>query len=73
MKGPAIAGGALCVSGQETYFAPNQSEMRKVINATTRGEEFIDKSCEIALEALVEIQDLIPKNGTEPSNGMSCS
>ena len=50
-----------------------QSEMRKVINATTRGEEFIDKSCEIALEALVEIQNLIPKNGTEPSNGMSFS
>jgi len=50
-----------------------QSEMRRVINATQRGEEFIDKSCEIALEALAEIQNLIPKNETEPSNGTSFS
>jgi hypothetical protein len=50
-----------------------QSEMRKVINSTARGEEFIDKSCEIALEALTKIQNLIPKNETEPSNGMSSS
>jgi hypothetical protein len=50
-----------------------QSEMRKLINSTPRGEEFIDKSCEIALEALAEIRNLIPKNETEPSNGMQCS
>jgi hypothetical protein len=50
-----------------------QSEMRKVINATPRGEEFIDKSCEIALGALAEIRDLIPKNETGPSNGISFS
>jgi hypothetical protein len=50
-----------------------QSEMRKVIKSTARGEEFIDKSCEIALEALTKIQNLIPKNETEPSNGMSFS
>jgi hypothetical protein len=50
-----------------------QSEMRQVINSTPRGEEFIDKSCEIALEALREIQNLIPKNETKPSNGMSFS
>jgi hypothetical protein len=48
-----------------------QSEMRKLINSTPRGEEFIDKSCEIALEALAEIRTLIPKNETEPGNGMS--
>jgi hypothetical protein len=50
-----------------------QSEMRKLINSTPRGEEFIDKSCETALEALAEIRNLIPKNETEPSNGMQCS
>jgi hypothetical protein len=50
-----------------------QSEMRQVINSTPRGEEFIDKSCEIALEALGEIQNLIPKNETKPSSGMSIS
>lgn len=50
-----------------------QPEMRKLINATPRGEEFIDKSCEIALEALVEIRNLIPKNKTEPSTGMQYS
>jgi Nucleotidyl transferase AbiEii toxin, Type IV TA system len=38
-----------------------QSEMRQVIHATARGEEFIDTSCEIALEALAEIQRLILK------------
>jgi hypothetical protein len=42
-----------------------QSDMRSLINATPRGEEFIDRACEIALEALVEIRDLIPKNGVE--------
>lgn len=35
--------------------------MRSLINATPSGEEFIDKACEIALEALVEIRDLIPR------------
>jgi hypothetical protein len=43
-----------------------QSEMRQVINSTSRGEEFIDRSCEIALEALGEIQNLIPQSGTKP-------
>lgn len=50
-----------------------QSEMRKLINSTPRGEEFIDKSCEIALEALAEILTLIPKNEPGPSNEMRCS
>jgi hypothetical protein len=44
-----------------------QAEMRQVINPTPRGEEFIDKSCEIALEALAEIQNLIIKKEAEPS------
>ncbi|MGY3582224.1 hypothetical protein ACVIGB_000851 [Bradyrhizobium sp. USDA 4341] len=48
-----------------------QSEMRQVINSTPRGDEFIDRSCEIALEALGEIRNLIPKNETDPSHGMS--
>jgi hypothetical protein len=43
-----------------------QSDMRNLINATPRGEEFIDRSCEIALEALEEIRNLIPKDETEP-------
>jgi hypothetical protein len=47
-----------------------QSEMRKTINPTSRGEEFIDNSCEIALEALAEIRKLIPVNGDEPTSGM---
>jgi len=38
-----------------------QLEMRKLINSTPQGEEFIDRSCEIALEALTEIRNLIPK------------
>jgi hypothetical protein len=50
-----------------------QEEMRAVINATKRGEEFIDRSCEIALEALAEIRKLIPGNETERSKGMSPS
>lgn len=36
-----------------------QSDMRSLINATPRGEEFIDRACEIALEALAEIRELI--------------
>jgi hypothetical protein len=47
-----------------------QLEMRKLINSTSRGEEFIDKSCEVALEALAEIRNPIPKNEAEPNNGM---
>lgn len=39
-----------------------QSEMRQLINATPKGDEFIDRSCEIALEALAELQTLIPDN-----------
>lgn len=36
-----------------------QAEMRRVINATPRGEAFIDRACDIALEALVEIRDMV--------------
>jgi len=46
-----------------------QSEMRDLINATPRGEEFIDRSCKIALEALAEIRGLIP--GSEAESGSS--
>jgi len=53
--------------------AQYQMEMRAVINATQRGEEFIDRSCEIALEALAEIRNLIPENETEQSKGVSPS
>lgn len=42
-----------------------QPEMRSLINATPRGEEFIDRACEMALEALVEIRDMIPKREPE--------
>ena len=38
-----------------------QADMRSLINFTPRGEEFIDRSCEIALEALMEIRNLIPE------------
>ncbi|MGT2436276.1 nucleotidyl transferase AbiEii/AbiGii toxin family protein [Bradyrhizobium betae] len=38
-----------------------QAEMRSVINATPRGEEFIDRTCEIALEALADIRELRAK------------
>jgi hypothetical protein len=42
-----------------------QSDMRRVINATPRGEEFIDRSCEMALEALEEIRDTLPEQEAE--------
>lgn len=42
-----------------------QAEMRSLINATPRGEEFIDRSCEIALKALEEIRGLIPEREPE--------
>ncbi|MDE5444097.1 hypothetical protein GWG65_22120 [Bradyrhizobium sp. CSA207] len=45
-----------------------QSDMRSLINATPLGEEFIDRSCEMALEALAEIRNLIPENETEPTS-----
>lgn len=38
-----------------------QSDMRNLINSTPLGEEFIDRSCEIALGALEEIRNLIPE------------
>lgn len=50
-----------------------QSEMRSLINATPRGEEFIDSACEIALEALAEIRGLISERETEPGGGMPLS
>jgi hypothetical protein len=34
-----------------------QQEMRSLINATPRGEEFIDRACDIALDALAEIRE----------------
>lgn len=40
-----------------------QPDMRNLINATPRGEEFIDRACEMALEALEEIRGLIPEGG----------
>ena len=45
-----------------------QAEMRDVINPTARGEEFIDRSCEIALEALAELITLVPKGENEAGN-----
>jgi hypothetical protein len=45
-----------------------QAEMRDVINPTARGEEFIDRSCEIALEALAELITLVPKEENEAGN-----
>lgn len=42
-----------------------QSDMRNLINSTQRGEEFIDRSCEVALEALEEIRSLIPDREPE--------
>lgn len=49
-----------------------QSDMRRLINSTPRGEQFIDKSCEIALEALAEIRNLIPKK-IRPNQATGCS
>lgn len=42
-----------------------QSDMRSLINATPRGEEFIDRACEMALEALEDIRDMIPEREPE--------
>lgn len=47
-----------------------QADMRNLINATPRGEEFIDRACDVALEALAEIRKRIPQNGPEPGSGM---
>ncbi|MGC2777851.1 MAG: nucleotidyl transferase AbiEii/AbiGii toxin family protein [Bradyrhizobium sp.] len=45
-----------------------QSEMRDVINLTPRGDQFVDKSCEMALQALAEIQSLVQRRDAEPSS-----
>lgn len=37
-----------------------QAEMRSLINATSRGEEFIDRACDLALEALTEVRNMLP-------------
>ncbi len=50
-----------------------QSGMRDAVNPTARGEEFIDEACEIALEALAEIRNLIPRDEPRAGNGMSPS
>jgi hypothetical protein len=39
-----------------------QSQMRRDVNPTERGETFIDQACEIALEALREMQR-VPRSG----------
>ncbi|MGJ4896713.1 nucleotidyl transferase AbiEii/AbiGii toxin family protein [Bradyrhizobium oligotrophicum] len=44
-----------------------QAEMRDLINLTARGEQFVDTSCEMALEALVEIQRLVHERDAQPS------
>lgn len=44
-----------------------QADMRSLINATPRGEEFIDRACEMALEALVEIRGMIPETEAGPA------
>lgn len=41
-----------------------QADMRSLINATPRGEAFIDSACEMALEALAEIRNAIPESET---------
>lgn len=46
-----------------------QSEIRNVINPTSRGENFIDRACDIALEALREIQRYLPASGNAHGNG----
>lgn len=44
-----------------------QADMRSLINATPRGEEFIDRACEMAVEALVEIRGMIPETEAWPA------
>jgi hypothetical protein len=60
---PAITDHVVLSALNRLNLAKNhyQLEMRKLINSTPQGEEFIDRSCEIALEALTEIRNLIPK------------
>lgn len=45
-----------------------QAEMSNVINPTSRGEVFIDQTCEIALEALREIRKLVPMSDNTRGN-----
>ena len=47
--------------------AQYQTDMRNLINATSKGEEFIDRACDVALEALAEIRKRIPQD--EPDAG----
>ncbi|WP_025035985.1 nucleotidyl transferase AbiEii/AbiGii toxin family protein [Bradyrhizobium sp. DOA9] len=60
---PAITEHVVSSAQNRLNLAKNQyqAEMRSLINATPRGEDFIDRACEIALEALAEIRDLIPE------------
>lgn len=58
---PAITGAVVSAALNRLNSAKNvyQSEMRSVINPTSCGEEFIDRSCEIALEALADIRRMM--------------
>jgi len=63
-KSPAITRHVVASALSRLNLAKGQyqAEMRSLINATARGEEFIDRTCEIALDALGEIRDLIPES-----------
>ena len=67
-RSPAITHRVVSSAIDRLNLAKNQyqSEMRNTINATPRGEEFIDTACDVALEALRVIHDLIPENDAEP-------
>ncbi|MDF3809052.1 MULTISPECIES: nucleotidyl transferase AbiEii/AbiGii toxin family protein [Rhodopseudomonas] len=67
---PAISEAVIAAARDRLNHAKHdyQAEMRKVINPTARGEEFIDRSCEIALDALAELKTLVPKDDNAPDN-----
>ncbi|MGY3449408.1 nucleotidyl transferase AbiEii/AbiGii toxin family protein [Bradyrhizobium sp. USDA 4353] len=67
-QSPAITGAVVSSAKNRLNLARHQfqSDMRGVINATPRGETFIDDACELALQALAEISSLVQKKEAEP-------
>ncbi|GLH78077.1 hypothetical protein SSBR45G_29850 [Bradyrhizobium sp. SSBR45G] len=45
-----------------------QAEMRAVINLTSRGEQVVERSCEMALQALAEVESLVHARDESPDS-----
>ena len=67
-QSPAITTHVLSAAQNRLDLARHQyqSQMREVINATPRGEAFIDQSCELALQAFAELSSRVQSKEAEP-------